>query len=98
MISADGVTSILNSTKVAFTNLIKIYQFILTLPVSSTSAERSFSTMKRVKTYFRSTMSDKRLDLHLLSIERSLRQELLECPKDCIDYFAIIKNRRLLLK
>ena len=66
--------------------------YFLTLPVFSASAEHSFSTMKRVKTNIRSTMSDKRLNnLCLLSIERSLNQEL-ECPKDYVDYFATIKT------
>src|SRR4029434_5028009 len=31
------------------------------LPVSTASAERSFSTIRRLKTYLRSTMTDKRL-------------------------------------
>ena len=31
------------------------------MPVSTASAERSFSTMRRLKTYLRSTMTDKRL-------------------------------------
>ena len=38
-------------------------------------------------------MSDKRLNkLCSLSIERSLSQELLECPKDCVGYFATLKK------
>ena len=38
-------------------------------------------------------MSDKRLNnFYLLSIERSLSQELLKCPKDFVDYFATMKN------
>ncbi len=40
------------------------------LPVSSASCERSFSTLKLVKTHVRSTMSDSRLsNLAVLSIE-----------------------------
>ena len=44
--------------------------------------------------YFRcKAKSDKRLDnLCLLSIERSLSQELLDCPKGCVDYFATKKT------
>ena len=47
VISADDVLNILYSVKIAFPNLIKICQFILTLPVSLASAECSFSTIKR---------------------------------------------------
>jgi len=32
-------------------------QIVLTVPIASPTAERSFSTMKRVKTYLRSTMT-----------------------------------------
>ncbi|KAF0758514.1 CBL-interacting protein kinase 1 [Aphis craccivora] len=35
----------------------KIIENVLVVPVSKTSAERSFSTMKRIKTYLRSTMT-----------------------------------------
>src|SRR4029434_338760 len=43
------------------------------LPVSTASAERSFSTMGRLKTYLRSTMTDKRLTgLALMNIYTDL--------------------------
>jgi hypothetical protein len=96
--SADEVVQTLFDMKLAFPNLIKICQFIFTLPVSSASAERSFSTMKRVKNYLRSTMSDKRLNnLCLLSIEHTLSKQLLDNPSECVDYFAKMKDRRLQL-
>ena len=37
-------------------------QIVLTVLIASPTAERSFSTMKRVKTYLRSTMTDQRLN------------------------------------
>ena len=53
----------------AFPDLLLFSQIVLTVPIASASAERSFFTMKRVKTYLRSTMSDQRLnDLCLLAI------------------------------
>ena len=63
VITADDVINILYSMKLAF------YQLILTLPVFSASAGCCFSTMNRVKTYFHSTMSNKKLNnLCVLSI------------------------------
>ena len=45
----------------------------MTFPVSSTTAERTFSKMKLIKTVARNSMSDNRLsDLSLLAIERVL--------------------------
>ena len=43
----------------------------LTLPATSCTVERSFSTLRRVKTWLRSTMSDQRLSgLCMLSVHR----------------------------
>lgn len=49
----------------------------LTLPVTVASAERSFSKLKLIKTYLRSTIAQDRLDaLAVLSIEREEAQHL----------------------
>ncbi|GFW96175.1 hypothetical protein TNCV_571461 [Trichonephila clavipes] len=46
---------------------------MLTVPVSTASAERSFSKLKLIKTYLRSTMSQERLSaLSVLSIEAEI--------------------------
>ncbi|XP_025196827.1 zinc finger MYM-type protein 1-like [Melanaphis sacchari] len=67
--------------KVGFEELTKIIENLLVVPVSSASAERSFSTMKRVKTYLRSTMTSSRLNnLTLLSIEREISGNFIENP------------------
>ena len=53
-------------------------QIALTIVVSTAERERSFSTLKRTKTYLRSTMSEQRLvDLAVLSIEKELPQNSL---------------------
>jgi hypothetical protein len=52
--SVEKVIDTVFGMKVAFPTLCKVYKFILTVPVSSASAERSSSTMKRVKTYLHS--------------------------------------------
>jgi hypothetical protein len=68
----------------------------LVVPVSSASAERSFSTIKRVKTYLRSTMTSSRLiNLTLLSIEREKSGKFIENPSAVIDKFASMKKRKL---
>jgi hypothetical protein len=73
--SATEIVTCIADMVIAFPNLFKFCQLVLTLPVSSASAERSFSTLKRVKTYLRSSMTDNRLNhLCLLSSERELSQ------------------------
>lgn len=45
-----------------FTELVQFVHLFLTIPVTSCTAERSFSSLKRLKTYLRTTMSQKRLN------------------------------------
>ncbi|CAL5199708.1 unnamed protein product [Lathyrus oleraceus] len=66
---------------------------LLTIPVTVASAERSFSRLKLLKTYLRSTMSQERLNgLALIAIEN----DILETIKyeDLVDDFASKSVRR----
>ncbi|KAJ4451918.1 hypothetical protein ANN_03396, partial [Periplaneta americana] len=79
-----------------FPELHKLELLIITIPASSSSVERSFSAMKRIKSYLRNTQCQERLSsLALLSIEKSLLATLCQRPSfydDVIDIFAR-KNR-----
>jgi len=44
-----------------YPNLSILLKVLVTLPVTTATAERSFSTLKRLKTYLRSSMGDERL-------------------------------------
>ncbi|KAL4152933.1 hypothetical protein QTP88_000766 [Uroleucon formosanum] len=60
-------------SKDTFPNLFKMIQLAITLPVSSATCERSFSAMRRINNYLRSTMSQKRFSkLAMLNIERDI--------------------------
>ena len=74
----EFVLELLPSMKAAFPDLVLFGQLVLqTMPVSSANAERSFSTLKRVKTYLKSSMAEQRLNnLRVLSIERELSAAL----------------------
>ena len=53
------------------------YRILLIISVTVASAERSFSKLKLIKSYLRSTMSQERLnDLAMLSIEKDLADKL----------------------
>ena len=45
-----------------FSEIDKILRLYLTIPVTTCTAERSFSSLRRVKNYLRSTMSEERLN------------------------------------
>ena len=61
----------------AYPTFVRVYGISDAIPITSCSAERSFSTLKRVKTRLRSTMSQDRLEgLLLMSIERKILLKL----------------------
>ncbi|XP_020262945.1 uncharacterized protein LOC109838929 [Asparagus officinalis] len=60
-----------------YPNVSIAYRILLTVPVSVASAERSFSKLKLIKTYLRSTMAQERLgNLAILSIEHEMLQNI----------------------
>lgn len=76
-----------------YSNLSIALRLLLTLPVSVASGERSFSALKLIKNYMRSTMGQERLTgLALMSIERDVRQSL--DMEDIVIAFAENKARK----
>lgn len=56
-----------------YPNVFKLLQIFATLPVSTSSTERSFSTLRRIKTYLRNSTSEQRLNgLAMLNIHRDI--------------------------
>ena len=45
-----------------FSEVCKLIRLLMVSPASSCEAERSFSALRRLKTYWRSTMTQKRLN------------------------------------
>ena len=77
-----------------FPNLATVLQILLTIGVSVASCERSFSKLKLIHTYLRSTMSQERLtNLAILSIERETAAQI--DFRQVIDDFASAKARRV---
>jgi len=60
-----------------YPNVAIAYRVLLTVPVTVASAERSFSKLKLIKTYLRSSMSQDRLNgLATLSIEKEMLKNI----------------------
>ena len=95
--TVNDVLAAVVTLKTAFPNLVKLLQLSLTIAVSTAECERSFSALKRIKSYLRSTMSTQRLsNLTVLSVERKLSESL--SLDEIIDLFAAKdKNRRIKL-
>lgn len=82
--------------KPAFQEIANILVRVLVLPITSATAERSFSAKRRIKTYLRSKMSNERLhNTAILSIERELSGHLMEDPTLVVKEFAKLKNRKI---
>ncbi|KAJ4451621.1 hypothetical protein ANN_03090 [Periplaneta americana] len=61
--------------------VLKLATLIVTIPATSASVERTFSALKRIKSYCRSTHTQERLSgLALMSIEKSFLQKLRKRP------------------
>ena len=71
----------------AFLEVCKIYSIAIAIPISTCTAERSFSALKRIKTRLRSTMAQERLeDLLMMSVEHKILSSV-SCDS-IIDQFA----------
>lgn len=65
-------------------------EILVTLPVSTATAERTFSSLRRIKTYLRSTTSESRLlGLALLSIHNDIPVN----PDEVVSKFASVSRR-----
>ena len=68
---------VVNNRFTAFPNVFIALRIYLTMPVTVASGERSFSKLKLIKTYLRSTISQERLNnLAMLSIENYIAKTI----------------------
>lgn len=79
-----------------FSESLKLLKILITIPMTSSEAERCFSTLKRIKTFLRNTMSEERLSaLAMLSKEKELIEDIPDFNQRVIDKFAAAKERRM---
>lgn len=97
--SLHEVYSHLVTVPECFPQLVRCYQIALTMGISSATAERSFSSLRRIKTYLRSTMTQDRLsNLALINIERDLSSQLWNRLDELVIRFAEShRNSRIVL-
>ena len=67
----------LNTTSSLFSEVLKLLKLLFVLPASTASAERSFSSLRRLKTYLRSSITAQRLNhVLLLHIHKDITEQL----------------------
>ena len=84
-----------NNLQDTFSETVVLLNILITTPMTTAESERCFSTLKRIKTFLRSTMSEDRLNaLAMLSMEKNLVKDIPDFNKRVIDRFATLKERR----
>ncbi|XP_025407145.1 52 kDa repressor of the inhibitor of the protein kinase-like, partial [Sipha flava] len=69
-----GLEALNICNKDIYPNIYFLFKVLCTLPVSTSLLERMFSTLKRVKTYLRNTMSENRLNgLDILAVHKNIK-------------------------
>lgn len=87
------VLSIVKNSNGSFPNISVGLRILLTIPVTSASAERSISKLKIIKNYLRNRISQEQLSgLSMISIEKSISDTL--NYDDIINEFAANKSRK----
>ncbi|XP_030234897.1 uncharacterized protein LOC115559883 [Gadus morhua] len=84
-----------NNLEDVFSETVTLLKILITTPMTTAEAERCFSTLKRVKTFLRNTMTQERLNaLAMLSMEKRLVCEMTDFNQKVFEQFAGLKERR----
>jgi hypothetical protein len=88
---SNALEALAECSKQFYPNVHTLLHIAATVPVTTATAERTFSTLKRIKTFLRTTMTTERLTgLALMNIHRNTEVDI----DKVIDHFAR-KTRRL---
>ena len=83
-----------NNLDGALSEITKLIKILLTIPMTTSEPERCFSTLKRLKTFLRSTMNQERLNaLAMISTEKNFFNSHPNINEKVIDLFAQNKTR-----
>ena len=84
-----------NNLGEVFSETVTFLKILITTPMTTAEAERCFSTLKRIKTFLRNTMTEDRLNaLAMMSVEKTLVTEMPDFNQKVIETFAGLKERR----
>lgn len=84
-----------NNLQGTFTETVSLLKILITTPMTTAESERCFSTLKRIKTFLRNTMTQDHLNaLAMLSMEKELVRNIPDFNNRVIERFAAQKDRR----
>ena len=80
-----------------YPNVYKLLQVTISIPISSATCERSFSSMRRIKNWLRTSMlQDRFTNLATLNIERDVVNSI--NTEDILEVYCNTKDRKFVLK
>ena len=83
-----------NNLEEIFGETVTLLKILITTPMTTAEAERCFSTLKRIKTFLRNSMTQERLNaLAMLSMEKRVVTEMTDFNQKVIEKFANQKER-----
>ncbi|VEN51205.1 unnamed protein product [Callosobruchus maculatus] len=85
-----SVVDVLKDAKVFFPGTFRALKILITLPFTTCTIERSFSSLRRMKTWLRSTMVESRLNgLAMMSVHRKyVTDNLADFNNKVVEHFA----------
>ncbi|XP_016394516.1 uncharacterized protein LOC107728744 [Sinocyclocheilus rhinocerous] len=84
-----------NNLEEVFSETVTLLKILVTTPMTTAEAERCFSTLKRIKTFLRNSMTQERLNaLAMLSMKKRLLTEMTDFNQKVIEKCASQKERR----
>ena len=93
------LTNLIEHAETFYPNVNTALHILLAMPYSTATIESTFSTLSRVKTWLRSTMSEERLNgLDTLSVQRKLGNSLDDSFTEFVLSRCAENPRKLLLK
>lgn len=91
-----NLLKILESNQKIFPNFVKLVNIALSIPISAATCERSYSAMRRIRTYLRTSMTQTRFtDLSILHIENDFVSANLQ-PEMVLNKFSKTDKKRFL--
>jgi hypothetical protein len=79
-----------------FREILTLLKILITIPITSSEAERCFSMLKHIKTCLRSTMGEVRLNaLTMMNIENEIISNDAYFNKKVFDMFSETKDKSL---
>ncbi|XP_038157042.1 zinc finger MYM-type protein 1-like [Cyprinodon tularosa] len=83
-----------NDLQDIFSETVALLKILITTPMTTAESERCFSTLKRIKTFLRNTMSQDHLNaLAMVSMEKNLIKTIPDFNHRVIEKFASLNDR-----